>query len=392
MRFLSLLLFALIINANEIEYLSKTKQQKLNLQNQINEYTSDIEEFSWINPVTAKYSYSKNENALIDRETNSISVSLNQPVFRSGGIYFAIKYANADRKYLKSTLISNKKSLLKQMYISLFNLKKLDLQIQKQKRLVRNAQIDVIKKQEQYEKGMLDSTFLNNAIITKNIVQNTLITLKSSRFEALKIFEALSDYDYKDIPLPNFKLISKDEFIKKHIDIKMLDFVSKKAKYAKKLTLSSYLPAIYVNGSYNNLDEEINKKSTKDEYFKYGLSASMPIFDVNVFRNIEKSKLSYLKSKLEVEDKKQEQQKAWEDIAFRIEMLNERKEIAKENFEFYKKLLKITEDDFKIGQKTSLDVELMRNSKLNALSDLKIYDISIQLELLNLYAKMSDEI
>jgi outer membrane protein TolC len=266
------------------------------------------------------------------------------------------------------------------------------LQIQKQKRLVRNAQIDVIKKQEQYEKGMLDSTFLNNAIITKNIVQNTLITLKSNRFEALKVFEALSDYDYKNIPLPNFKLISKDEFIKKHIDIKMLDFVSKKAKYAKKLTLSSYLPAIYVNGSYNNLDEDINNKSTKDEYFKYGLSASMLIFDVNVFRDIEKSKLSYLKSKLEVEDKKQEQQKAWEDIAFRIEMLNERKEIAKENFEFYKKLLKITEDDFKIGQKTSLDVELMRNSKLNALSDLKIYDISIQLELLNLYAKMSDEI
>ena len=61
------------------------------------EQDSTKESLSWINPV--RLSYVKNENEYTENEF--ISVSIDQPVFKFGGIYNAIKYASVNEKYKK---------------------------------------------------------------------------------------------------------------------------------------------------------------------------------------------------------------------------------------------------------------------------------------------------
>jgi len=66
--------------------------------------------------------------------------------------------------------------------------------------------------------------------------------------------------------------------------------------------------------------------------------------------------------------------------------------IAYEDLALYDGLLNSARDGLSAGEKTALDVTTLENSKQIAGLDAKIYDIDRELELLKLYAKMSDAI
>lgn len=71
---------------------------------QIEEDSSKLKK-DWINPVN--YTYSKVYGDKYDTEKSLISVD--QPIFKTGGIYKAIKYANAQRLYSHLDLDLQKK-------------------------------------------------------------------------------------------------------------------------------------------------------------------------------------------------------------------------------------------------------------------------------------------
>ena len=378
----SLVLIFSVVSANDI--LSKTQKNILKNEKKQNEKSSDILEFDWINPLNLSYTHTKSDLTSPSQTTDMLTFSLNQPIFRSGGIYYAIQYAKANREFLKLSTSLKEKSLLKTAFTTLLSLKNIDLQIKKQKLLIENAKIDITRKKEQYLSGVLDSSFLNNAIINKNRLEIALLDMKSTKADLLKNFHTLSSLNYKSINPPHLKMVNIDSFIKKNIVLKNSRANIKQLDYLKKMTISNYFPVISLFANYNiNRTDYITTK--KDSYKRYGISVSMPLYDINRGKNIELQKLKYLKSKLEFIDKINSEKELYKSIVKKIEFYKKKIELAKEEEKLYSSLLKTTKDLYSAGEKTLYDVKTMQNSLKSTRLDKIIYKNDLDKELFELY-------
>jgi len=271
--FVSIALFCVVSNAQGI--LSKTQKEILENEKKQNTKNSDILEFDWVNPVNLSYTHTKSNQTSPSQKSDIFSISVNQPVFRSGGIYYAIQYAKANREFLKLSTSLKEKSLIKTAFTTLLSLKNIDLQIEKQKLLIKNAKIDIIRKKEQYLSGVLDSSFLDNAIINKNRLEIALLDMKGTKADLLKSFRTLSSLDYRSVNLPHLKLVNLSKYIKNNIMLKNSKANIKQLNYLKKMTVANYFPTISLFVNYNTSRNNFIHVQ-KDSYRQYGLSVSMP--------------------------------------------------------------------------------------------------------------------
>lgn len=372
--------------------LSTLKQKEFDIDFKNSSVKSKKLRDSWINPINMSYSDSKSNQYGLDQRTKSFRIYLDQPIFKSGGIYFAIKYANANKKFSNLSIKEQKRELIASALKLLYNYNKTKLLMQKQKLLIANAKIDVLRKKEQYLSGVIDSSFLDQAILTKNQYELKYIELKSSLEDIYKSFKDISDKDPNTLKMPHFSIISEDKFIAKNITLKKFSEDEKVKRYFKNMTIARYLPSLSFTASYNYQDtsKSFFGPSGKDYYTQYGFKITMPLFDINSFRNIESSKLDFLKSKLLSSDKKREQKNLYENAIKKLKLEDKKIELAKDDIKLYKKLLKDTKDRFKAGEKTIYDVETLKNSLDSRKIDTKIYEIEKELLLLNLYKMVED--
>lgn len=395
MRLIKLVSLSLIVSflsaGDNISLLSALKQEKLDIDKQKIELESDNLKFDWVKQVIGGYSTSEfdGKKGLVD-SSESFSISIDQPIFKSGGIYYAIQYAGANREFLRLSTTLSEQNLIKSVISSWLMMKKYDLQIQRQEYLIANAKIDIIRKQEQYESGFLDSSFLDQAILTKTSLEKNLIDMESQRYTQLMSFQSLSDSNYMDITPPTFKMVDKNDYIDKSLAIAQQNSQSKRAEYLKKMTISNYLPTFSLfAGYYDNSD---NTNMNDDSYNQIGLKVTMPLLDINRGRTIEIRQLEYLKSKLEIQDVKKEEDNLYQDYVRKVELLNRKIDIVSNDAKLYDSLLSSTKELFEAGEKTIYDVDNLKNSKQTMILDKKIYEIDVQKVLLDVYAKMNGEI
>ncbi len=387
--YLSLSIVSLVsfAQAGNIQILSGLKQNIIKNEKLTNELSSDNLEKSWINSIVGSFSYNNSDVSGSRRDSSTLSVTMNQPVFKSGGIYYAIKYANANRDFLRISTKLNEQTEIKTVLGSLYNLKKLDLQIQKQKYMIDNAKIDIIRKKEQYQSGFLDSSFLDQAILSESSLQRSLLDMKSNRLELLRTVKSYSDSDISSISLPHFSLIDKSEFLNKSLLLKQKNAQIIVNNYLKKMTVANYLPSVTFNAGYYNTSD-----SGSDEYTNFGLKVSMPLIDLNRGRTIEIKRLEYLKSKLQLQDTKRAESENFDLAIAKIKLLEKKVALAKEDLKLYDSLLQSTRDSYRAGEKTIYDVDTLENSKETMGLDIEIFKTDIQLSLLEIYAKMNGKI
>jgi outer membrane protein TolC len=390
--FLSLALTTSLFATSGTEYLSQEQQKILEIEKEVNKKSATSLKYDWIEPIVASYSYSKSNQMGQYGVSKYFRVSFSQPVFKSGGIYFAIKYSNANRAFKDIAQKIKERNLIKALYEGVLNLKKIDLEIEKASLSIKNAKIDIQRKREQFDSGLLDSSFLDSAILKKSSLSHQLLNLKSLKFTTLKKFQNLSEIDYKTIELPKFETITKDEFISNNLDIQKAKEQKNQAKELKNMTISNYLPTISLFGDYNHKDDEIQFFKQASEYKNFGARVSMPLFAINRGRDIEIRKLEYLKAKIALKEQKEATIREFLSLENSIDILKRRIEIAKADIELYSSLVNNAKDGVSAGEKTKLDLQTLQNSKTIALLDSKIYDIKRELEILKLYEKMSDEI
>jgi outer membrane protein TolC len=374
------------------EYLTKEKQKILEIEKEVNQKSATSLKYDWIEPIVASYTYSKSDQVGVYGTSKYFRVSFDQPVFKSGGIYFAIKYSKANKAFKDVAYTMKKTNLIKSLYDGVLNLKKLDLEIRKVELSIENAKIDIKRKKEQFDSGLLDSSFLDSAILNKTKLSHQLLNLKSLRFTTLQSFKNISSVDYKMIELPKFTVVSREEFISKNLNIASSYQESKQAKELKNMTISNYLPTISLFGNYNHKDDEIQFFKQAKEYKTYGARVSMPLFAVNRSRDIEIRKLEYLKTKIKLKEQKEATVREFLALQNSIDILTQRVKIAEDDLTLYDSLVKRAKDGLMAGEKTEDDVKTLKNSKKIASLDAKIYDIQRGLEILKLYEKMSDEI
>lgn len=365
-----------IISDKRLENFNLTKEQ-------IEQDSSKLRK-DWINPVT--YQYKKNLGE--EYETAQSIISINQPIFQSGGIYKAIKYADSTYDYASLELDQQKKDLITQALNLLYGIEKTNLNIQKAKYTLENAKIDVNRKKEQVLNGFLDASYLDDALLNLNSTKHNLVDLKYKKEELINSFNNISSQDYTKFELPVFKLFSEQEFIENNIELKKAEAnIEKKGNYSY-MTMAKYLPSVnafYTYSKYHDIDD--NPKLTKENDQTFGLSLNVP-FDSRTYNDVQSKRIEYLKSKLNLENSIDDEKTFFKTKLEKISMLDERLQITREDLEVYDSILKIINEEKQAQIKTQSDLDTLQNSQKIKSLDLKIYEIDRQMELLELYAKL----
>lgn len=383
------------LHADELgDILSKNKTLLFDYQFQSNELESDKLSKSWINPVHLQYSknYSTQfgDNTI---DTGSFSVVIDQPIFRSGGIYYAIKYSDVLRHANSSDLTLQRRILIGDAVSVLFNLNKNKLEQKKMRLLIKNDIIDIRQKRDSYEAGVLDSSFLDQAILKKSQDEATLLELELNLLELKQKFSLLSDKDPDSLKLPVLKLMSKEHYTDENLDLKTDRLRAEVSNYNEKITWAKYLPTVSLKGQY--IDGDINPLFARpdsilqEKYYNYGFSVSMPL-DINAFADIEASKVEKLRAAVQVIDRKETVEEEYQWIYNSLDVLDKKIALAKKDEKIYQNLFRVTKNLADAGEKTSLDTEIMHNSLQIRKLDQQIYTIDKQVHLLKLYVRVEN--
>ncbi len=382
---LSLLCSSIILSEESLEdYISQNKQKQFEYDYKKNESDSSKLRDSWIAPVNLKYTYLKSKPLDSEQTSKTAIVAMDQPIFASGGIYYGIKYAQASKKYADYSIDVAKRKLIKDAVSLLMQIKQIDLKIEKQHLSIKNAEINLEIKKEQYLSGQLDSSFLDSAIIERNTVISALYDIETSKERLISNFEAISDMDYIKAYVPHFKFLDKEEFLNNNIVLNLNKSEMVKNGYEKDVTVANYLPKVNFTAGYTWSETETQTTQSKDDYYNYGFRVSMPL-DINTFRDIESSKITYMKSQISIEDKKRLLIVIYDQVIQNVDNFKKKIELSKENKGIYQKLLEDTKKLYEVGYKTAYDVEVLENSYNIQELDVRVLELDKQLELLTLY-------
>jgi outer membrane protein TolC len=374
-------------------YISSNKQQSFMLERDKAESSSNILRDTWIAPIMLNYSYGVSEAYDNKSTTQKASISIDQPIFQSGGIYFGIKYAQATREYANYSVDVAERKMIKDAVALLMQIKQSTLRIKKQELLIANAEINLEVKTQQYLSGQLDSSFLDDAIVQKNTAKQTLFDLEATKQRVVSQFRVISDLAYESATIPHLELIDEDAFLTQNISYELSKSESEKNRYYKNMTIAKYLPKVSVYGGYNwDRSENLNfggvsvggTQVRETDYYTYGLKASMPI-NINTFDDMQTTRVDYLKAKIAESDKQRELKALYEQVMQNIASFDKKIALSQENQEIYAKILADTKELLHVGYKTSYDVDLLQNSYDIQSIDVAIFELERQLELLNLY-------
>lgn len=375
------------------EYISHNKKEQFNYDYDKNEAESSKLRDSWIAPLNLNYTHTNSDPYGQEQTSKSRSIKMDQSIFQSGGIYFGIKFAEASKIYSDYSIDVAKRKLIKDAVSFLIQIKQMDLKSKKQNLLIKNAEINLEQKREGYLSGQLDSGFLDSAIIDRNVLIQALYDIQTNKERVISKFNAISDMKHENAAVPTLKELTLEQFLEQNIALGMSQSEIVKNGYAKDLTVTKYLPRINATAGYNwdESDSSYQFGPNEKEYYSFGFRVSMPL-DINSFRDVESSKISYLKSQLVAEDRKRELKAIYEQVMQNIANFEKKMELSLENQGIYEKLLADTQELYRAGYKTEYDVSLLKNSLDVQKIDGEIYEMDKQLELLTLYEMYKDEI
>jgi len=389
------LLTVSLVKADELsDILSDNKNILFNYQFQSNTAHNDMLENSWINPIMLQYRRNYSQQ-FTDKtvKTGSFSIGIDQPIFRSGGIYFAIKYAQALRGANEAEIKLKKRETIAQAVKLLFQMRKLKLEKRKLTLLIGNDAIDIRQKRESYEAGLIDSSFLDQAILKKNQDEIKLLELETSLMTAEENFSLLSDKDPYRLKLPKLKVISATQYTRSNLELTRDKLRAEEKGYNAKVTWAKYMPTVAVQARYT--DEDLNplfaRPGIEEQYFTYGFSISMPL-NINMFSDVEASKIEHLKAQSEVIEREDTISKEYQLVKSKLRIIDKKIALSRKDEKLYQRLYVSTRNLEKAGEKTSFDTKLMKNSLDVKKLDKQIYAMDKQVLLLELYTKVENEI
>jgi len=123
----STLLSAAEKNEKLEEYISQNKKEQFSYDYQKNEAESSKLRDSWIAPLNLQYSYTVSNPYSAEQTSQNAAIKLDQPIFQSGGIYYAIKFAEVSHLYANYSVDAAKRKLVKDAISLLMQIKQLKL-------------------------------------------------------------------------------------------------------------------------------------------------------------------------------------------------------------------------------------------------------------------------
>lgn len=380
---LSLLTISIFAKEELNSVLSPLKNEIKELKIKSSEEKQKVNQYDWLSDIDLSLSQSKdNEN----EKSKDYSLSLSQEVYNFGGISAKIDYANYLFKQESLKIQMDNQDDLYLLYSNIINLLVNNLTIKQNILNTKNKEIEVNIKKSQYKNGESDISELNDAIMTKNLLEDTKMELMLEKVKYQNEIKKLTQYDVSDIDFPKVSLLNKDEFLANSSQKRYTQIESKISQTQYQKTKSSYLPSLKINGSagYNNSDTTNNL----DDYYKYGASISIPL-SYTSSNDIQQSKLIFLKNKKEEDLTYIELENTYETSYETIKQYEKRINLALNDIKLYEELLQLNQEEYNAGFKAMEDVDTLKNSKEIRQLDIEKYKLYIKKEILFLYFQIS---
>ena len=247
LKHFSLLLTATLLGASELpNLLNDEHKEQLMLKSLKNSVDVDILKGSIIDPIGVSYSYRANGgDSDFDKSTsNTLSLNIQQDIFRSGGIYFALQYANATSVLSKHLHALESRGLIVQSLNLLLQIQKNDLLLQKQSLLVQNSQLEINRKRELFIEGALDISFLNSALLESNMLKNAVAELKQARSDLVANFANFSQVNPYKVPEFSIKKITLEAYLEHNIALNIKKSKIEQESIQKKMTFARFMPKV----------------------------------------------------------------------------------------------------------------------------------------------------
>ncbi len=386
--YLSAIFFSLsAAQAQNTELLSPQKQDILHQQQ--NKYEAENEKLrnNWISPLNlnGSYSYDKNANGS-HSDTKKISASINQDIFRSGGIVYQINYADAKKRADAIELKQQTADLNEELFRALLNYKKSRYELEQSSKKLDNYDIEIFIKRQLYDVGKADITELNNALMDKSGEQKIYASLEyeiaNQRLEIAK----LSDIDPESFPLYSFDLVQENAYLQNNFEVRYARAQSQTYEQQYNVTKSSYLPTVALNADagYLKYDPKELYEGYDGDFYTAGVSINIPL-TYNASAAKEEAKALYLKQAADAADRARSAKASYAQSIELIKSYRRYIDISSKNIVLYNELIETTKAGLDAGSKTGYDLKTLENTKAIEEYTIKINEINIELELAKLH-------
>ena len=379
-KFLYYFLFSSLLFANEKsnEVLMPLKNEIRDLETKSIEEKKEVNKYEWLNDLNISLSQSKDDENI---KTKDYSLNLNQKILDFGGISSQIDYANNLFKQEALKIKMENFEDLNTLYKNFIDLKINDINILQNDLNIKNSEIEVDIKKSQYRNGQSDISDLNDAIMKKNLLEDSKMNLKLNKVIYENDIKKLTSYELNNLSIPSIYLISKDIFLEKSTKKLYANLESQVSQNEYKKTKSKYLPALNLTGAVGYQDSTTKKSQ---DYYNYGASITMPL-NYTFSNDIEYSKLVYLQNRKKEELTSIELEKVYDSSIETIKQFENRINLALNDIKLYEELLELNQEEFNAGFKADEDVQTLKNSKEIRKLDIEKYKLNIKKELLYIY-------
>lgn len=379
-KFLYCFLFSSLLFANEKsnEVLMPLKNEIRDLETKSIEEKKEVNKYEWLNDLNISLSQSKDDESI---KTKDYSLILNQKILDFGGISSQIDYANNLFKQEALKIKMGNFEDLNTLYKNFIDLKINDINILQNDLNIKNSEIEVDIKKSQYRNGQSDISDLNDAIMKKNLLEDSKMNLKLNKVIYENDIKKLTSYELNNLNIPSISLILKDIFLEKSTKKLYANLESQVSQNEYKKTKSKYLPALNLTGAVGYQDSSTKKSQ---DYYNYGASITMPL-NYTFSNDIEYSKLVYLQNRKKEELTSIELEKVYDSSIETIKQFENRINLALNDIKLYEELLELNQEEFNAGFKADEDVQTLKNSKEIRKLDIEKYKLNIKKELLYIY-------
>lgn len=386
---LAMLLIPLSLMSNDSSaLLSPEKRTLLGQQQEINQAEHEKLRTKWISPINLNASYSYDKSAMGDyhSDTENLSASISQDIFRSGGITYQIRYADAKKQSSGIAYQQSVAQLNQQLFLALLTYQKNSVLVEQSQKRLNTKEIEIFIKRQLFESGKVDVTELNNALMEKSSELKTLTSLKYSHSEQRYEIAKISDINPDIFSLPHFELVDKEQFVTQQFDLQYAQAQSDTLKNLYHVTASQYLPAVVFNADigYRNYNPKELGGSYNGDYYSAGLQLTMPLV-YNASATIQEAQATYLQESAKIADHKRALQAEYAKAIEKIQSYRDYIAITSKNLILYDELIRALQAGVTAGTKTGYDLQTLQNTKAIEELEIKINEINIQIELAKLH-------
>ena len=375
------------------DILSNNQDAMLDYKEEQSSVNAQKLEDSWINPIRLQYSknWSTQFNSTVG--TGQFLISVDQPIFKSGGIWAGLKYAKYQDQANSIDVELQRRELISKAINILYSLKKSQLQLQKLDLLIKNDELDMLNQKESYDAGLTNRTLYDQALLKHNKDITSKLDIDLSVAELENKFALLSDDDPYKIKTPTFAMIDEKRYNENQLELKRDNLRIEEKNQYKKMTWAKYLPEVALTGRY--IKEDLNplfaqpNSSLKRNYFNYGFRVSIPL-NINMTKDIQLSKIDYMNAQVARDEKKKEIANRFKLIKERLKIIDKKIALSEEDANHYANMYAVALDLEQAGDATSYDTEIITNTLEVRKIDQDIYKYDAQIELLGLYTKVVD--